>query len=100
MPLDIIQEKMPLPSIGENAVNGNLLHQHFLPTPLTTVQVLSTPWDDSTVVLSAKVNCRQWVPVYFAIGTSVLRNRISLGIHVPIHTVDYFILNINNYHKQ
>ena len=25
------------------------------------VQVLSTPWTDSTLVLSAKVNCRPWV---------------------------------------
>ena len=64
-----------------------------------TVQVMSTPWADSTVVLSAKVNCRPWVTVHFALGTTVLRNRIlDLGIHV--HTphrhsksLDGFILN-------
>ena len=47
------------------------------------VQVLSTPWADSTVVLSAKVNCCPWVTVHFAQGTSVFKNRFSLGIHVP-----------------
>ena len=46
------------------------------------VHVMSTPWADSTVVLSAKVNCRPWVTVLFAQGTSVFRNRFSLGIHV------------------
>ena len=28
------------------------------------------------------MNCRPWVTVQFALGTTVLRNRISLGIHV------------------
>ena len=42
-----------------------------------------TPWADSTVVLSAKVNCRPWMTVLFALGTSVIRNIISLSIHVP-----------------
>ena len=52
-----------------------------------TVQVLSTyGLAGSTVVLSAKVNCRTWVTVHFALGTDVLRNRVSLGIHV--HTPD------------
>ena len=32
-----IQEKMPLPSIGENAVNGILYHRHFLLTPLNNM---------------------------------------------------------------
>ena len=41
------------------------------------VQVLSTPWADSTVVLSAKVNCRPWVTVHFAQGTSVFKNRFG-----------------------
>ena len=50
------------------------------------VQVLSTPWADSTMVLSAKVNCCPWVTVHFALGTTVLRNKISLGIYV--HTPD------------
>ena len=40
------------------------------------VQILSTPWADSTVVLSAKVNCQTWGSVHFALGTSVFRNRI------------------------
>ena len=35
-----------------------------------------------TVVLSAKVNCRPWVTVHFAQGTSVFRSGFSLGIHV------------------
>ena len=39
MPLDIIQEKMPLPSIGENAVDGILYHRHFLLTPLFLVAI-------------------------------------------------------------
>ena len=42
------------------------------------------PWVDSTVVLSAKVNCRPWVTVHFAQGTSVFKNKFNLGIH--IHT--------------
>ena len=46
------------------------------------VQVLSTPWADSTVVPSAKVNCRPWVTVPFAQSTTVFKNRFSLGIHV------------------
>ena len=29
---------MPLPSIGENAVNGILYHRHFLLTPLDMVE--------------------------------------------------------------
>ena len=43
-----------------------------------TVHVLSTPWADSTVVLSAKLNCRPWVTVHFALGTTVLITTISL----------------------
>ena len=36
-----------------------------------TVQVLSAPYADSTVVPGAKVNCHSWVTVLFAQGTSV-----------------------------
>ena len=43
-------------------------------------------WADSTVVPSAKVNCRPWLTVLFSQGTSVFRNRFSLGIHVGLHT--------------
>ena len=53
-------------------------------------QVLSTPWADCTVVLSAKVNCCPWVTVHFALGTTVLITSISLGIHMHIDTELYF----------
>ena len=44
------------------------------------VQVLSTPWADSTAVPCAKF--RPWVTVHFAQGTSVFNYRFNLGIHV------------------
>ena len=47
-----------------------------------TVHVLSNPWDDSTVVPCAKMNCRPWVTVYFALGTTVFITSTRLGIHV------------------
>ena len=43
MPLDIIQEKMPLPSIGGNAVNGILLH---------ALAFSPDTWDNSSVTVN------------------------------------------------
>ena len=54
---------------------------HYLALIWPTVQVLSTPWADSTVV-----TCRPWVIGHFTLGTTVFRNRITLGIHVGLHT--------------
>ena len=72
-------------SLESNSITCHPLDQSLFVYYLTfgpTVQVLSTPWADSTMVLSAKVNCPPWMTVHFALGTTVLRNRISLGIHV------------------
>ena len=63
-----------------------------------TVQVLSTPLAYSTVVSSVKVNSRPWVTVHFSLGTSVLRNRINLGIY--IHTSRTHIRLLYFKHKQ
>ena len=43
---------------------------------------MSTPWADSRVVPCAKVDSRPWVTVHFAQGTSLFKNRFSLGTHV------------------
>ena len=43
---------------------------------------MSTSWADSTVVPSAKVNCRPCLKAHLALGATVFRNRISFGIHV------------------
>ena len=41
------------------------------------------PWTDSTVMPVAKVNCRLWVTVHFALVSSFLRNEIRYA-----HTLD------------
>ena len=65
-----------------------------------TVQVLSTSWADSTVVLSAKVNCRPWVTVLFAQGNSVFKNRFSLGIHVHTPTTHSRLIYFKHVHEE
>ena len=46
---------------------------HYLAFRPIVKEVLSIPWADSTVVPSAKVNCRPWVTGHFAQGTSVFK---------------------------
>ena len=64
------------------------------------VQVLSTPWADSTVVLSAKLKCRPWVTVHFAQGTSVFKNRLIFGIHVHIPCTHSRLIYFKHVHGQ
>ena len=63
---------------------------------------MSTPWADSIVVLSAKVNCRPWVTVHFAQGTctSVFKNRFSLGIYVPTPCKHSTLIYFKHAHEQ
>ena len=77
----------PPESIESNSITCHPLNQSLFVYYLVfglTVQVLSTPLVDSTVVLSAKGNFSPWVTVNFALalGNTVFITSISLGIHV------------------
>ena len=66
-----------------------------------TVQALLTPVVDSTVVLSAKVNCMPWVTVHFCTGSLVFLVLESVKPYIHLaNTVDNFILNFSLTHDQ
>ena len=73
--------------------------QFALSSLWATIQIMSTPWAGSKFVSSVKVNCLPWGPVHFALGTSVFRNRISLGKHKNTRSLSSQSIHKNVSHK-